>query len=319
MTRKRHLVWLASCIGAMALVHCSGDEDAPPSSSPATADGSADASPAPDTVSPDAGAEASLDGAADASPPPPVCVQAERGSVIGTIDGGAFSEPWEISSSALVPGDPWRISNALKGAGVEFFRGAGAGTPPIFDAGEHPFDIGFARAPASSALAGAVLCLDDGVAERVDGVVTLRTRTGSVLGQCPGATPVGGEQKICPSNQPLCTPQGALTGVTLDTTNVTISSDTVDAPPFRVNARGSHMVLFGFSDTLPSGGSAALSGVFATLPQGGGVGTIYCLGTGSEVHWATAEGSFVVVKNASKLGDCGGSAPPGTDAIRVCR
>jgi hypothetical protein len=324
-------VWLglgAGCGVALLLLHCGEDE---PGSSPAVPDaanvvidsgsGNADANGAP-------GDAATID--ADAGPPvpPPQCTFDELHKFIRILpDGGKTMESWEQQSLAYIPDAPWRIINSINGGGREYFRGIGAGEAPRPTNGSRLFDFGFARTAMDAAVPNNVFCWGKGGAaeKQMDGPLTLPTQTGKVLGQCPGGTAITGEVTLCTEGNFGCNApvQGALNGVTLTGNSFRISGDAVDPGFFGVNGLGLSLVVFGYTPTQPaSGETKPLTGVFAVLPTPTNPGGIYCMGDGSEVRWATATGSFIVLKNVTKLGDCGGTASPtgaGTDTFYLCR
>ena len=61
-----------------------------------------------------------------------------------------------------------------------------------------------------------------------------------------------------------------------------------------------------------------MAGIFVINATATAPASLYCMGEGSELRWATASGTMVTFKNVTKLGDCG-AASPGTERFRLCR
>jgi hypothetical protein len=335
----RALVGIGVAIAsAGALLHCDDETAGSSAPLPDAANVVIDSGASPidaNNTSPqqDAASEADADAAdADAAPqlPPPKCTFDELHKFARRLpDGGTVVESWEQQSVAYIPDAPWRIINSLKGQGREYFRGVGAGQSPKIMSGDFPFDIGFARTSTTSSTPNSVVCWGSGgvaARELADQPLTLRTSTGKMLGQCPGGTPVAGEVTLCTEGNAGCNApvQGTLAGATLNGGSFRISGDAVDPAVFGVNGLGLQLVLFGYTPTQPAPGETKpLTGLFATLPTATGPGAIYCMGDGSEVRWATVTGTFITLKNVTKLGDCGGTTGGGTGAgnetLYLCR
>ncbi len=313
--------WLArsaACVLALALVACGSDGSGVSNSSATGTAGNAGTAGTGGAAGSGGKASGGSSGSGgSAGMAAPDCTNLGSTNTYGSVDGTDLMENWS-GSGARVPGDPWLLSNEPSPRGFELFRGRQMGDPMNLGASEQALEFGMLWAPTTSAIAGQVVCFEDATATSANPPqVELRTEAAKLLGSCPGE-PISGELTLCPDGGLNCTqPVGSLDGETLDGTGFDLWGSSADPPNYSMGGRGTELAVMAYLAEEPMGGSSgsvdqAIIVTFADSPLGVAV---YCAGEGSTFEFSTANGTRLVLKNLSKLGDCAG----GENSLLLCR
>jgi len=265
-------------------------------------------------------------GGADWGGPAPAqtaCGQGGSTGIAGTIDGVQIHEAWEpVSGIWQNRITHWSLDSQFAGNAFEYFLGGDAQQLDPPGSGQ-PVHLGVVRAPASSALAGQVLCFGDGGANFSDKLSYHGySNHARVLGQCPGV-PVEGELTLCGSdfNAECAAPiSGTLEGTPLQANNLQLGmrdSALLDGESDSLKLYG---YVEGYVEPEPRSSNAGeiTEGFLIIYPNTPGFApAVYCLGPGSTFD-AFSKGNYIEasLRNLSKLGECPNNA--GDDAVQLC-
>jgi hypothetical protein len=270
------------------------------------------------------------DGGDDSGPAPAetACDQGGSTGIAGSIDGAQLHETWEIEGSQWWNRtNHWSDGTQFASNSFEFFMGGDARHLDSPADAPQRVRLGVVRAPASSVVAGQVLCFGDGSLHWTPQLSYAGySNHARVLGQCPGV-PVAGELTLCGSdpNEECAAPiSGTLEGTTLSANNLELGM----REPTLLDAEADHFKLYGYTDGDPNGSvdprfPMARAGqieegflmVFPNTP--GFAPAVYCVGPNSTFSsFANSNHVETTLRNLSKLGECRSSA--GTDPVQFC-